>query len=84
MAKLVWKDGLVTHWTYLIGPILNYVIWFGIGMEEMKNQGPEIGRWMGVVHTCGSALNYFILTDRGRVVTCDTLQHPKTTGVQNP
>ena len=32
----VWKDWLVTHRTYLIRPILNSMIWFGIGMAEMK------------------------------------------------
>ena len=38
MIELVGKDLLVTHQTYLIEPILNYMICFGIGMEKMKNQ----------------------------------------------
>ena len=44
---------------------------------------PKIGICLGVAHACGSTLNYFILTDRGKVIIFTTVQHPMATEVQN-
>ena len=73
----------MTNRTYLIGPILNSIIWFGTGMEYEKLR-PKIGRWIGVAHTCGRSMKYFILTDRGKVIINTTLQHQTATEVQHP
>ena len=43
----------------------------------------KIGRCLGVAHTCGSSLNYCILTNIGKVITRTTVQHPIETEVQN-
>ena len=44
---------------------------------------PKIGIWLGVAHASGSALNYFILTNRGKLITLTTVQHPMEKEVQN-
>jgi hypothetical protein len=36
---------------------------------------PKIGRWLGVSHRVGSALCYWILTDKGKVLARSTVQH---------
>ena len=39
---------------------------------------------MGVVHACGSTMNYFIYNDRGKLIMCTTVKHPMKTELQNP
>ena len=51
---------------------------------EYEKLRPKIGRWIGVAHTCGRSMKYFILTDRGKVIINTTLQHQTATEVQHP
>ncbi len=45
---------------------------------------PKIGRWLGVSHRVGSALCYWILTDKGKVLARTTVQHLTKEEVQKP
>ena len=36
---------------------------------------PSVGRWLGVSHHIGSALCYYILTNKGEVISRTTVQH---------
>ena len=50
--------------------------------EGDEKQIPNISRWIEAVHACGSALNYFILTDIERKITRTTVQHSTEKEVQ--
>ena len=46
-------------------------VWFkeNVGLGEKS-----LGRWLGVAHRIGNAMNYFILKDNGKVVSCSMVQ----------
>jgi hypothetical protein len=44
----------------------------------------SIGRWLGVSHHVGSALCYWILTERGTIISRTTVQHFTKEEVQDP
>ena len=43
--------------------------------DRSDEHKPSIGRWLGVFHHVGSALCYYILTDKGEVISRTTVQH---------
>ena len=44
--------------------------------DDRENENkPSIGCWLGVSHHVGSALCYYILTDKGEVISRTTVQH---------
>ena len=49
------------------------LVWFWDD-RECENK-PSVGRWLGVSHHIGSALCYYILTDKGEVISRTTVQH---------
>mmetsp|Transcript_15996 Transcript_15996/g.23839 ORF Transcript_15996/g.23839 Transcript_15996/m.23839 type:complete len:1130 (+) Transcript_15996:7540-10929(+) len=52
------------------------LIWYWDNPDAIDN--PCIGRWLGVSHRVGSALCYWILTDKGTVLSRTTVQHVTT------
>ena len=54
--------------------------WHGVDDKS----SPKIRIWMGLAQSCGSALTYFILTGRGKFITCITVQNSTSTEVKKP
>ena len=70
MEKLTGDTCDITEW-------LNFGfydrVWFHDQPGELE--GPKPGRWLGVSHRIGSALCYFVLTEKGDVLSRTTVQH---------
>ncbi|GFH56846.1 hypothetical protein CTEN210_13322 [Chaetoceros tenuissimus] len=49
------------------------LVWFWDDRDDEAK--PSVGRWLGVSHHVGSALCYYILTDKGEVISRTTVQH---------
>ena len=47
------------------------LVWYGSDMDD----GPSLGRWLGVSHRVGSALCYHILKHNGSIESRTTVQH---------
>ena len=57
------------------------LVWYRFNQDD---KAPKIGRWLGVANAIGSALNYWILTHNGNIISRTTVQHPTATEVQKP
>lgn len=49
------------------------LFWFWVDREDEAK--PSVGRWLGVSHHVRSALCYYILTNKGEVISRTTVQH---------
>ena len=56
--------------------------WYWDNQQDTKEA--KIGRWLGVSHRVGSALCYWILTEKGQILSRTTVQHVTREEVQNP
>ena len=52
--------------------------------SQNAEEKPKIGRWLGVSHNVGSALCYFVLTEKGNVISRTSVQHFTTDDVSKP
>ena len=50
-------------------------VWYHDPPSAFPEQQRRLGRWLGVAHTIGSALFYYILTDKCKVVSRSTVQN---------
>jgi len=39
------------------------------------DENPKLGRWLGVSHRIGSAMCYYVLTDKAQIISRSTVQH---------
>jgi hypothetical protein len=51
---------------------------------DMTEDQRLLGHWLGIAHRIGSNMTYSILTQSGRVIARLTVQHVKTTDLQQP
>ena len=49
------------------------LVWYWDDREDESKA--SVGRWLGVSHHIGSALCYYVLTDKGEVISRTTVQH---------
>ena len=48
-------------------------MWFWNNQSD--DTKPMFGRWLGVSHSVGSALRYWIISEKGKVLSLTTFQH---------
>jgi hypothetical protein len=53
--------------------------WYWGHPDDESN--PKIGRWLGVSHRVGSAMCYWVLTDKAKILSRTTVQHVTATEV---
>ena len=56
--------------------------WYWDNHNE-KTEG-NIGSWIGVLHRVGSALCYWVLTEKGNIIVHNTVQHVTRDEYKNP
>ena len=49
------------------------LVWFWNNQSD--DTKPMLGRWLGVSHRVGSALCYWIISEKGKVLSQTTVQH---------
>ena len=57
-------------------------VWYWDNQHDSKE--PKIGRWLGVAHRVGSALCYWVLSDKGQIYARTTVQHITQEELQKP
>ena len=58
------------------------MVWYWDNQHDSKE--PKLGRWLGIAHRVGSALCYWILSDKGNIYARTTVQHITIDEVQQP
>ena len=58
------------------------ICWYWDNQQDTNE--PKIGRWLGVSHRVGSALCYWVLTDKGKILARTTVQHVTKEEVAKP
>ena len=58
------------------------IVWYWD--SQSADEKPKIGRWLGVSHNVGSALCYFVLTEKGNVISRTSVQHFTSDDVSKP
>ena len=52
--------------------------------NQSNNTKPNLGIWLGVSHRFGSAICYWILNEKVKVISCPTVQHLTYDDKRNP
>jgi hypothetical protein len=60
------------------------VLFWNEQKTDMTEDQRLLGHWLGIAHRIGSNMTYSILTQSGRVIARLTVQHVKTTDLQQP
>ena len=65
----------ITGDTVDIAEYLDFAFWDLVWFGDDPEDGPCLGRWLGVSHRVGSALYYHVLKSNGSIESKTTVQH---------
>ena len=74
----------ITRETVDITEYLNFVFWDLVWFTSNPEDGPCLGRWLGLSHRVGSALYYHILKSNGKIESRTTVQHLTRDDLEQP